>query len=79
MSKLIYTLSDINHTGLSVYQTSNSFGDQKLEYVLELKDGSKFSKFEMNNEGRWLTESYEFKDWALVHFRDHKEYINSLK
>ena len=76
--KIIATIEDTNHPALTVCQELNSFGDQKLIYTLELKDGSKFNRVEINEEGQWVTNDDELKRWALVHFGEHEEYLHSL-
>lgn len=44
----------LNHAELTVYQSSNNFGDQILTFIYEGLDGSKIRNLELYNpEGCW--------------------------
>ena len=67
--KLIATIKGKHHDLISVYQSSNSFGDQILLYEFESHDGRVFEYADKYQENGWL-QSEEALAVACRHFRD---------
>ena len=67
--KLISAIKGKHHDLISVYQSSNSFGDQILLYEFESHDGRVFEYADKYPENGWV-QSEEALAIACRHFRD---------